>query len=175
MSLSLLPQAPHHHCANASRAGQQGWAFHTVDLRSPAALCYLRAYSLETILYREVVNEPLAQARSRWVCLKSRLGAGSWRPSSECACAAVSIGDSGLSLCRCSGQLTWRDVQHLLVKTSRPAHLKANDWKTNGAGHKGVELPVRWARAHCPVLVGPLGDLLELLGGVTWILRKNPR
>ncbi|KAM5291302.1 proprotein convertase subtilisin/kexin type 6 isoform 2-T2 [Glossophaga mutica] len=35
-----------------------------------------------------------------------------------------------------NGQLTWRDVQHLLVKTCRPAHLKANDWKTNGAGHK---------------------------------------
>ncbi|NWZ98128.1 PCSK6 convertase, partial [Nesospiza acunhae] len=33
--------------------------------------------------------------------------------------------------------LTWRDVQHLLVKTSRPGHLRAPDWKTNGAGHKG--------------------------------------
>nr|XP_009679865.1 PREDICTED: proprotein convertase subtilisin/kexin type 6 [Struthio camelus australis] len=32
--------------------------------------------------------------------------------------------------------LTWRDVQHLLVKTSRPVHLRAADWKTNGAGHK---------------------------------------
>ncbi|XP_056318573.1 proprotein convertase subtilisin/kexin type 6 [Danio aesculapii] len=32
--------------------------------------------------------------------------------------------------------ITWRDVQHLLVKTSRQAHLKANDWKTNAAGHK---------------------------------------
>uniref|UniRef100_A0A8C3KBG0 Proprotein convertase subtilisin/kexin type 6 n=1 Tax=Calidris pygmaea TaxID=425635 RepID=A0A8C3KBG0_9CHAR len=32
--------------------------------------------------------------------------------------------------------LTWRDVQHLLVKTSRPVHLRAPDWKTNGAGHK---------------------------------------
>ncbi|XP_020556399.1 proprotein convertase subtilisin/kexin type 6 isoform X4 [Oryzias latipes] len=30
--------------------------------------------------------------------------------------------------------LSWRDVQHLLVKTSRPAHLKAEDWKTNAAG-----------------------------------------
>ncbi|XP_028979340.1 proprotein convertase subtilisin/kexin type 6 isoform X1 [Esox lucius] len=30
----------------------------------------------------------------------------------------------------------WRDVQHLLVKTSRPVHLKANDWKTNAAGHR---------------------------------------
>uniref|UniRef100_A0A8C2UGR4 Proprotein convertase subtilisin/kexin type 6 n=1 Tax=Coturnix japonica TaxID=93934 RepID=A0A8C2UGR4_COTJA len=32
--------------------------------------------------------------------------------------------------------LTWRDVQHLLVRTSRPVHLRAADWKTNGAGHK---------------------------------------
>ncbi|XP_029109342.1 proprotein convertase subtilisin/kexin type 6-like isoform X2 [Scleropages formosus] len=32
--------------------------------------------------------------------------------------------------------LTWRDVQHLLVATSRPAHLKAHDWKTNAVGHK---------------------------------------
>ncbi|XP_049762033.1 proprotein convertase subtilisin/kexin type 6 isoform X2 [Elephas maximus indicus] len=35
-----------------------------------------------------------------------------------------------------NNQLTWRDIQHLLVKTSRPAHLKANDWKVNGAGYK---------------------------------------
>lgn len=33
--------------------------------------------------------------------------------------------------------VTWRDVQHLLVKTSRSAHLKAGDWKTNAAGHRG--------------------------------------
>uniref|UniRef100_A0A3Q3JNC6 Proprotein convertase subtilisin/kexin type 6 n=1 Tax=Monopterus albus TaxID=43700 RepID=A0A3Q3JNC6_MONAL len=32
--------------------------------------------------------------------------------------------------------LTWRDVQHLLVNTSRPLHLKADDWKTNAAGHR---------------------------------------
>ncbi|XP_042331835.1 proprotein convertase subtilisin/kexin type 6 [Sceloporus undulatus] len=32
--------------------------------------------------------------------------------------------------------LTWRDIQHLLVKTSRPVHLMAPDWKTNGAGHR---------------------------------------
>ncbi|XP_028258510.1 proprotein convertase subtilisin/kexin type 6 isoform X2 [Parambassis ranga] len=32
--------------------------------------------------------------------------------------------------------LTWRDVQHLVVKTSRPVHLKAEDWKTNAAGHR---------------------------------------
>ncbi|XP_041082630.1 proprotein convertase subtilisin/kexin type 6-like isoform X2 [Polyodon spathula] len=32
--------------------------------------------------------------------------------------------------------ITWRDVQHLLVKTSRPVHLKAPDWKTNAAGRR---------------------------------------
>lgn len=32
--------------------------------------------------------------------------------------------------------ITWRDVQHLLVKTSRRVHLKADDWKTNAAGHQ---------------------------------------
>ncbi|KAL2089007.1 hypothetical protein ACEWY4_015906 [Coilia grayii] len=32
--------------------------------------------------------------------------------------------------------ISWRDVQHLLVRTSRPVHLKAKDWKTNGAGHR---------------------------------------
>ncbi|KAG8440740.1 hypothetical protein GDO86_006470 [Hymenochirus boettgeri] len=32
--------------------------------------------------------------------------------------------------------LNWRDVQHLIVKTSRSVHLRAPDWKTNGAGRK---------------------------------------
>lgn len=33
--------------------------------------------------------------------------------------------------------LTWRDVQHIIVRTSRAGHLNANDWKTNAAGYKG--------------------------------------
>lgn len=33
--------------------------------------------------------------------------------------------------------LTWRDVQHIIVKTSRRGHLVAPDWHTNGAGHEG--------------------------------------
>ncbi|XP_038003327.1 proprotein convertase subtilisin/kexin type 6 isoform X2 [Motacilla alba alba] len=40
--------------------------------------------------------------------------------------------------------LTWRDVQHLLVKTSRPGHLRAPDWKTNGAGHKAIYMALGW-------------------------------
>uniref|UniRef100_A0A8C1MNG8 Proprotein convertase subtilisin/kexin type 5b n=1 Tax=Cyprinus carpio TaxID=7962 RepID=A0A8C1MNG8_CYPCA len=31
--------------------------------------------------------------------------------------------------------LTWRDIQHIIVKTSRAGHLSAPDWKTNAAGY----------------------------------------
>lgn len=37
-----------------------------------------------------------------------------------------------------SKNLTWRDMQHLVVQTSKPAHLNANDWVTNGVGRKGT-------------------------------------
>lgn len=37
----------------------------------------------------------------------------------------------------CSKNLTWRDMQHLVVRTSKPAHLNTNDWATNGVGRKG--------------------------------------
>ncbi|MGH0128212.1 UNVERIFIED_CONTAM: hypothetical protein FKN15_044924 [Acipenser sinensis] len=43
---------------------------------------------------------------------------------------------TGTSDRRPSPLITWRDVQHLLVKTSRPVHLKAPDWKTNAAGRR---------------------------------------
>lgn len=44
-------------------------------------------------------------------------------------------------LCLCSKNLTWRDMQHLVVRTSKPAHLNTNDWATNGVGRKGNMLP----------------------------------
>lgn len=31
-------------------------------------------------------------------------------------------------------QLTWRDVQHILVRTSQKHHLNAPDWKQNAMG-----------------------------------------
>lgn len=40
----------------------------------------------------------------------------------------------------CSPFLTWRDVQHIIVKTSRAGHLSAPDWKTNAAGYNGNSL-----------------------------------
>lgn len=36
-----------------------------------------------------------------------------------------------------SPALTWRDVQHIIVKTSRRGHLSASDWQSNGAGYDG--------------------------------------
>ncbi|XP_023326698.1 furin-like protease kpc-1 [Eurytemora carolleeae] len=32
--------------------------------------------------------------------------------------------------------LTWRDVQHIMVRTARPGNLQAPDWKLNGVGRK---------------------------------------
>lgn len=35
-----------------------------------------------------------------------------------------------------SNNLTWRDIQHVIVKTSKPDNLKGRTWNTNGAGKK---------------------------------------
>ncbi|NWR36449.1 PCSK4 convertase, partial [Tachuris rubrigastra] len=32
--------------------------------------------------------------------------------------------------------LTWRDLQHLIIRASKPAHLKAEDWAKNGVGRR---------------------------------------
>uniref|UniRef100_A0A8B9RGT0 Furin (paired basic amino acid cleaving enzyme) a n=1 Tax=Astyanax mexicanus TaxID=7994 RepID=A0A8B9RGT0_ASTMX len=40
-----------------------------------------------------------------------------------------------IQLCLCKN-LTWRDMQHLVVRTSNPAHLTTDDWRTNGVGRK---------------------------------------
>lgn len=50
-----------------------------------------------------------------------------------------------LLLCYISPLLTWRDVQHIIVKTSRAGHLSAPDWKTNAAGYNGMRArPAPW-------------------------------
>ncbi|XP_022262997.2 proprotein convertase subtilisin/kexin type 4 isoform X9 [Canis lupus familiaris] len=36
--------------------------------------------------------------------------------------------------------LTWRDMQHLVVRASRPAQLQAEDWRTNVSHHYGYGL-----------------------------------
>ena len=37
-----------------------------------------------------------------------------------------------------SPHLTWRDMQHIVVQTARPANLQTNDWVTNGVGRRGI-------------------------------------
>ena len=32
-------------------------------------------------------------------------------------------------------KLSWRDVQHIIVRTARRANLRGEDWTVNGAGH----------------------------------------
>ncbi|KAG8127118.1 hypothetical protein E2320_022138, partial [Naja naja] len=60
----------------------------------------------------------------------------------------------------CTGTLTWRDMQHLVVRASSPAHLQADDWVRNGVGRQVshyygygllngghlVEMAKRWQR-----------------------------
>jgi furin len=33
--------------------------------------------------------------------------------------------------------LTWRDMQHIVVRTARPQNLVSSDWKVNGVGRNG--------------------------------------
>lgn len=40
-------------------------------------------------------------------------------------------------LVACSPALTWRDLQHLIIRASKPAHLQAEDWAENGVGRRG--------------------------------------
>ncbi|XP_069481286.1 furin [Ambystoma mexicanum] len=51
------------------------------------------------------------------------------------ASAPLAAGIIALAL-EANKNLTWRDMQHLVVHTSKPSHLNANDWLTNGVGRK---------------------------------------
>ncbi|CAI9612275.1 unnamed protein product, partial [Staurois parvus] len=51
------------------------------------------------------------------------------------ASAPLAAGIIALAL-EANNNLTWRDMQHLVVRTSNPAHLNTNDWATNGVGRK---------------------------------------
>uniref|UniRef100_A0AAY5ED52 P/Homo B domain-containing protein n=1 Tax=Electrophorus electricus TaxID=8005 RepID=A0AAY5ED52_ELEEL len=49
------------------------------------------------------------------------------------ASAPLAAGIIALAL-EANMNLTWRDMQHLVVRTANPAHLITNDWRTNGMG-----------------------------------------
>ncbi|XP_016922804.2 furin-like protease 1 isoform X1 [Apis cerana] len=49
------------------------------------------------------------------------------------ASAPLAAGICALAL-EANRDLTWRDMQHIVVRTAKPANLKALDWVTNGVG-----------------------------------------
>ncbi|CAL8087295.1 unnamed protein product [Orchesella dallaii] len=49
------------------------------------------------------------------------------------ASAPLAAGICALAL-QANTNLTWRDMQHIVVRTARPQHLMASDWATNGVG-----------------------------------------
>ncbi|XP_077328262.1 furin isoform X1 [Lithobates pipiens] len=51
------------------------------------------------------------------------------------ASAPLAAGIIALAL-EANNNLTWRDMQHLVVRTSNPSHLNTNDWAINGVGRK---------------------------------------
>ncbi|XP_009881823.1 PREDICTED: proprotein convertase subtilisin/kexin type 4-like [Charadrius vociferus] len=51
------------------------------------------------------------------------------------ASAPLAAGMIALAL-EANPALTWRDLQHLVIRTSKPAHLRAEDWAVNGVGRK---------------------------------------
>ncbi|XP_061555258.1 proprotein convertase subtilisin/kexin type 5-like [Phycodurus eques] len=59
-------------------------------------------------------------------------GAANWGPALSASAAAGVI---ALTL-EANPLLTWRDIQHIIVRTSDTRQLVASDWQTNGAGHK---------------------------------------
>ncbi|XP_066514007.1 proprotein convertase subtilisin/kexin type 5 [Hoplias malabaricus] len=54
--------------------------------------------------------------------------------SGTSASAPIAAGIIALTL-EANPLLTWRDVQHIIVKTSQRGHLSALDWQSNGAGY----------------------------------------
>ncbi|NXA22947.1 PCSK4 convertase, partial [Ibidorhyncha struthersii] len=51
------------------------------------------------------------------------------------ASAPLAAGMIALAL-EANPALSWRDLQHVIIRTSKPAHLQAEDWAVNGVGRK---------------------------------------
>uniref|UniRef100_A0A671Q6T2 Furin-1-like n=1 Tax=Sinocyclocheilus anshuiensis TaxID=1608454 RepID=A0A671Q6T2_9TELE len=79
-------------------------------------------YSSGSLNEKQIVTTDLRQK-----CTDSHTGTS--------ASAPLAAGIIALAL-EANKNLTWRDMQHLVVRTSNPAHLTTNDWKTNGVGRR---------------------------------------
>uniref|UniRef100_T1KT62 furin n=1 Tax=Tetranychus urticae TaxID=32264 RepID=T1KT62_TETUR len=79
-------------------------------------------YSSGSIGERQIVTTDLHHG-----CTISHTGTSASAPLAA-AIAALAL--------EANPNLTWRDMQHIVAMTSRPANLRAPDWKTNGVGRK---------------------------------------
>ncbi|XP_074649613.1 furin-like protease kpc-1 [Tubulanus polymorphus] len=79
-------------------------------------------YSSGTGSERQIVTTDLRQG-----CTESHTGTS--------ASAPIAAGICALAL-QANPQLSWRDMQHIVVMTARPGNLKANDWVMNGVNRK---------------------------------------
>ncbi|XP_066152913.1 proprotein convertase subtilisin/kexin type 4-like isoform X3 [Euwallacea fornicatus] len=77
-------------------------------------------YSSGAVTERQVVTTDLRHA-----CTSSHTGTSASAPLAAGICA--------LAL-EANPNLTWRDMQHIVVRTARPQHLTASDWQVNGVG-----------------------------------------
>ncbi|XP_028457908.1 proprotein convertase subtilisin/kexin type 5 [Perca flavescens] len=59
----------------------------------------------------------------------------SWAKSETSLSSSIAAGIIALTL-EANPLLTWRDVQHIIARTSKPHQLLAPDWRVNGAGYK---------------------------------------
>ncbi|XP_069784213.1 proprotein convertase subtilisin/kexin type 4-like isoform X2 [Narcine bancroftii] len=105
-------------------------------------------YSSGTRMEKQIVTTDL-----RLRCTEKHTGTS--------ASAPLAAGIIALAL-EANPALTWRDMQHLVVRASKPLHLKAEDWTKNGVGRKVshhygyglldagllVDLATKWLTVH---------------------------
>ncbi|XP_066953849.1 furin-like protease 1 [Macrobrachium rosenbergii] len=77
-------------------------------------------YSSGSLGERQIVTTDLHHS-----CTPSHTGTSASAPLAAAICA--------LAL-QVNKNLTWRDMQHIVVRTGRPEHLEAPDWQRNGVG-----------------------------------------
>lgn len=53
------------------------------------------------------------------------------------AAAPLAAGICALTL-EANRDLSWRDMQHIVVRTAKPDNLIARDWQVNGVGRNGI-------------------------------------
>nr|XP_033782752.1 proprotein convertase subtilisin/kexin type 5 isoform X1 [Geotrypetes seraphini] len=102
--------------SSTAESGRKPW--YLEECASTMATTYSSGESYD----RKIVTTDLRQR-----CTDSHTGTS--------ASAPMAAGIIALAL-EANPFLTWRDVQHIIVRTSRARHLSASDWKTNAAGYK---------------------------------------